>query len=86
MSAKPLTKKEQKWLDKLEKVMCECPSKRMACYTIGDNNLTFYDENVSNQWELDNPREEPDAGELHIKAGSYLGEAIGTFAIDSCAG
>jgi len=86
MKAKPLTKKEQKWLDKLEKVMCECPSERLNCFTTGDCNLTFYDKNVSNAWEADNPRQELDACDLHISAGSFLGEAIGTFQIDSCAG
>ena len=86
MAAKPLTKKEQAWLDKLEKVMNERPTKRLHCYTIGDHDLSFYDINVSDAWEADNPRVELDAGSLHEKAGSALGGVAGSFRIDSCAG
>lgn len=85
MPAKPLTKKEQAWLDKLEKVMSECPSDRLACYTIGDHDLQFYDQNVSDAWERENPHKQLDATPLHKEAGSALGSVIGNFRIDSCA-
>lgn len=85
MNAKPLTKKEKAWLDKLERVMNQCPSKRLACYTIGDNDLTFYDASVSNQWERDNPNKLLDAGALHTESGSRLYNICGSFNIDSCA-
>jgi len=86
VKAKPLTKKEQAWLDKLEKVMQERPTKRLHCYTIGDKTLEFYDINISEKWEKENPRERVDAGYLHQEAGSHLGCVVGSFNIDSCAG
>lgn len=46
MSAKPLTKAEAAWIKKLEKLFQACPSDRLACYTIGDPSLTFFDKNV----------------------------------------
>jgi hypothetical protein len=86
MSAKPLTEEEKEWLKKLESVMKECPTKRLACYTIGDNNLCFFDKNVASKFERDNPRLELDAPALHQQAGSYLGEVWGKFMIESCQG
>ena len=86
MPAKPLTKKEQAWLDDLEAVMLRCPSKRLASYTIGDNDLMFYDAGVAYAWQKANPREILDACILHERAGSALGRVIGNFVIESCAG
>ena len=38
-----LTKKEQAWMNKLQKVIDECPSKRIGFYTIGDSDLVAFD-------------------------------------------
>tara|TARA_R110000850_G_scaffold36594_1_gene96670 strand:- start:553 stop:813 length:261 start_codon:yes stop_codon:yes gene_type:complete len=38
-----LTKKEQAWVNKVQKVLNECPSKRIGFYTMGDNDITLYD-------------------------------------------
>lgn len=86
MAAKPLTPKERAWLKKLEAVMQECPSDRLACYATGDNTLYFYDDDVVRKWESENPFKELDASALHSAAGSALGMVVGSFAIDSCAG
>lgn len=86
MKAKSLTATERKWLAKLESVMKECPSNRLHCYTIGDNDLTFYDKNVADVWESKNQRHEYDAPQLHRAAGSLLAVVTGNFNIDSCAG
>jgi len=86
MKAKPLSKSETKWLNRLEKVMGECPSKRLACFTTGDNQLDFYDNEVSSEWESKNRSVLLDAGELHERAGSKLRAVSGNFIIDSCAG
>jgi hypothetical protein len=86
MAAKKLTKAEKVWLSRLEDLMSDVPTKRLACYTIGDNDLMFYDQNVSEAWERENPREQIDATELHRRAGSALGSVSGRFRIDSCAG
>lgn len=38
-----LTKEEKAWFRKLQKVLDECPTDRISAYTVGDNDLTFYD-------------------------------------------
>ncbi|MDE9544184.1 hypothetical protein [Xenorhabdus bovienii] len=38
-----LTAAEQKWLDKVQKILNECPSDRLGFYTIGDKFLHIYD-------------------------------------------
>jgi hypothetical protein len=81
-----LTQKERAWLVELETVMARCPTRRMHCYTTGDNDLTFYDKRVSDAWEKAHPHEQLDAGELHARAGSELARVVGNFNIDSCAG
>jgi hypothetical protein len=86
MPSKKLTAVEIAWLGKLEAVLRACPSSRLACYTVGDNDLTFYDKNVAASWEAAHPREQLDAPEMHARAGSYLGVVTGSFNIDSCSG
>lgn len=43
MKTKPLTKKELAWLEKLQAVLNECPSKRIAFFTIGDSFVGLHD-------------------------------------------
>ncbi|MBG2816907.1 hypothetical protein I4578_11340 [Proteus mirabilis] len=38
-----LTKKELAWIEKVQKVLDECPSERLGFYTIGDNDVQLYD-------------------------------------------
>ncbi|WP_275076982.1 hypothetical protein [Providencia rettgeri] len=38
-----LTKKELAWIEKVQKVLNECPSERLGAYTIGDTALWLYD-------------------------------------------
>ncbi|KNZ82452.1 hypothetical protein [Morganella morganii] len=38
-----LTKEEIKWVEKVQKALNECPSKRIGFFTIGDSDLTLYD-------------------------------------------
>ena len=40
---KPLTKDEIMWIDKVNKVLSECPSERLSSFTIGDNQISLYD-------------------------------------------
>lgn len=40
---KDLNKKEKVWMDKLQKLLDECPSKRIGFFTIGDRDLTLFD-------------------------------------------
>lgn len=43
MPTKPLTKKELAWLEKVQSVLNECPSKRIAFFTIGDSFVGLHD-------------------------------------------
>ena len=38
-----LTKEEIKWVEKAQEILNECPSKRIGFFTIGDSDLTLYD-------------------------------------------
>lgn len=38
-----LTKEEKLWVKKLNKLLADCPSKRIAFATIGDCDVTLYD-------------------------------------------
>ena len=38
-----LTTKEKKWFKKAQTVLDDCPSDRIAFYTIGDTNIVAYD-------------------------------------------
>lgn len=50
---KPLTKKEQAWIERLEKVLLSCPSDRLGLITIGDPRLTIFDDKVARRHDLD---------------------------------
>lgn len=43
MKASRLTKAEEKWIERVQALLDDCPSKRLAAYTIGDNCITIYD-------------------------------------------
>lgn len=88
MSTKPLTRKERAWLDELEKVMLQCPSKRLAAYTVGDAGISFFDRVVADAWLKENGDRalNMDAYQLHKEAGSALHYVRSGFVIDSCAG
>lgn len=84
-TAKPLTKKESAWLARLEKVLSSCPSDRLECYTIGDNNVTFYDRHVLNKYEL-SLREGDDMWPMCDASGALLRTLYSNFGIVSAAG
>ncbi|HFG2243858.1 TPA: hypothetical protein ACGF9S_001274 [Vibrio cholerae] len=44
-----LTSEEKKWFKKVQAVLDECPSERIAFYTIGDRDLQAYDVKKYNQ-------------------------------------
>lgn len=49
MKAKPLTKAEKEWLNKLQALLDACPSKRLGAFTIGDPFLQIYDSTFEQQ-------------------------------------
>ncbi|MGK4231197.1 hypothetical protein ACK2MR_08620 [Providencia hangzhouensis] len=44
-----LTKKEIAWIEKVQKVLDECPSERIGFYTIGDRNVFLYDRSKESE-------------------------------------
>jgi len=38
-----LNKAELEWITKVQKILDDCPSKRLGFFTIGDNSVTIYD-------------------------------------------
>ncbi|MEQ5221011.1 hypothetical protein ABN242_03045 [Providencia alcalifaciens] len=44
-----LTKKELAWIEKVQKVLDECPSERLGFYTIGDPMVWIYDRSKENE-------------------------------------
>jgi len=49
MVTKPLTKKELDWLKNLQTFLNECPSKRIAFFTIGDSFVGLHDATRENE-------------------------------------
>lgn len=84
---KPLTAVEKKWIAKLEAVLAECPSERMAAYTIGDPAITLYD--CSMDVEIDqlmDSRDTCDFCQAADKVGAILHVVDFPFPVHSTAG
>lgn len=65
-----LTPEETKWLKKLQKLLNECPSERLGFYTVGDADLTVYDN--TNESNFDTGIDFPMAVDLEDAALGYL--------------
>lgn len=83
---KPLTKKEIKWLERFEAVMAACPSKRLECYTIGDNDLQFFDANLYDAEDKGDITDSRDVGQVLIDSGSFRVSIFGPFRIVGACG
>ena len=75
-----LTKKEQSWVNKVQKVLNECPSKRIGFYTIGDSDLTLFDitkiDEIYNLMDAHVGDGGPDFGPLVVKVGADFNEEL----------
>ena len=68
----PPTEEELKWLKNLEKMLMSCPSKRLECWTMGDQNLTFYDKNLYEEQDAKyGTYGSPDVGGVVTASGSF---------------
>lgn len=89
MQADTLTAAERKWIKKVQAVLDACPSKRLGCYTIGDNNVSFFDKSVNEAWIEADPRKrrELDVGDEMRHSGSGLHASLTfPFNVDSRSG
>lgn len=84
ISSEHVTPDERRWLRRLARVLATCPSKRLAAATIGDGNLTFYDQDE----ERRNPitEKEGDFVPALQRRGAVLASVDAPFAIASTAG
>ena len=87
MRMSELTKEELKWLKKVQKVINECPSKRLGAYTIGDTDITIYDSTLEDDIcaRLDSG-ESMDFGPAVHELNAYLGSIDFPFNVHSTAG
>lgn len=51
-----LTIAERKWIEKVEKLLDNPPSQRLAAYTFDGTSLYFYDANVLKKWVGEQPK------------------------------
>lgn len=70
-----LTKKELAWIEKVQKVLDECPSERIGFYTVGDPMVFLYDRRKEHDiWKFMNTgRNRDDFGPAAIKLGADFG-------------
>jgi hypothetical protein len=76
---KPLSKKEEAWMKRLEKVLLSCPP-RLGLSTMGDPCLSIYDRIVAEKYGL-----ELQDG-LQEQQGIYLGTVWSSVNIDGVSG
>ena len=87
-----LTKKEQAWLDRLERTLDAAPKSlfhKVSAFTIGDNYITLYDEKKVDAYSktIDTTRGiSGDMPSLVDNSGGEIREFIFPFKIDSAAG
>lgn len=75
---KPLTTAEKKWIAAMQVVIDACPSKRLGCYTIGDNSIEFFDKPANEAWLAAQPLKdtEIDVGLEMDKSGARLNATL----------
>jgi hypothetical protein len=50
------TREEALWVKKIQKLLNGCPSDRLGFYTIGDNDITIFDNTVFDENDYDNDK------------------------------
>lgn len=86
MPVKKLTAAEAKWVQKVQALMAECPSKRLGAYTIGDAEIRLYDKPVFDAHRNANPRDDRDDVIIHQEIGTVLATIDTPFQVDGVAG
>lgn len=85
---KKLTAPEKKWIAKLEAVLAECPSERLASFTIGDPQIILYDSSMDVEIDklMDGRLDHYDFGTAADKVGAILYSVDFPFPVHSTAG
>lgn len=72
-----LTKEEQKWLEDVQVLLMNCPSRRMGFYTIGDAMISVYDFTKEKKInDIMDQHSRMDFPEATIKAGADTGKFL----------
>ncbi len=50
---KPLSKRELAWVNRLQKTLLACPTKRLALVTTGDKRLEVIDDKITKKYHLE---------------------------------
>ena len=83
-TASPLTPEERAWLRRVNKVLQECPSARLAAATMGDSFLVFYDKEAESRASFSDS--EGDFIPFLKRRGLDLADVYTSFRIDSTSG
>ncbi len=75
---KPLTKAEKAWLEKVQTVLNECPTDRIAFFTIGDDFIALHD--ATREDEIEHELDE-NGGEW-CTAAKNVGADFGGYTLD----
>jgi len=86
MTTEPLTKKERAWLKRLEKLLMNPPTDRIGFYTIGDPDLTAYDQSRNDELSLHMDASDGDFCQSVDKLGAGFGHVKSACPIHSTAG
>lgn len=83
LTVPPLTAAEAEWLRRLNRLLQSCPSDRLACATVGDHWLAFFDAKAEGgRWIGDN---DGDFVAYCTRKGLALARVYSTFEIGSTA-
>ncbi len=66
-----LTVKEKRWFKKAQAVLNDCPSDRIAFYTIGDNSIVAYDS-----YKYDEISKIQDSGNIDFRNAVVMADAL----------
>lgn len=81
----PITPEERKWIKKLQKVLNECPSTRLAAYTSGNHDVSFYDTSFENEIAELQDNHNRDFGPAVEQLDCKVGEVVFPFCVHSTA-
>jgi hypothetical protein len=83
-----LTAKEKVWIARLQKCLDQCPSKRLAAYTVGDNDITLYDSSFDAEIEIimSNPSNSQDFCQVASELDAIIEVINFPFTVHSTAG
>ena len=81
MAAKPLTKAEREWVNKVQAVLNQCPSDRLGAYFSGSFDLSLFDASYEKEIDEMQTRKDCEIGSAVAELGADLGQLDFPFVI-----